>query len=436
MYQNFKQTWRLFKNQNLRKQLIILLVVLVVYSILNHIPIPVANRENFQNILLSNINSSGALGFANLFTGGALGNFSIIMLGLGPYINASIFIQLLTGVIPALDNLSKEGDSGRAKINQITRVLTLPLAFLQSFAMISFVRNLTENSNGSDVLTGASLAVWVAIILAMIAGSMIMMWLGEIITEYSFGNGISILILAGIVSRLPSLFSGSLSVSSATGGIFSILLLIGLALIAISLVILINEAVRNVPIGYTKKTAIGAKLNFLPIKLITVGVIPIIFAVAFLSIPTFLAQIFANSSNVRLVSISNFINQHLSNTSWQYIIIYFILVILFNFFYTSIVFKPKEVAENLNKSGGYIPGIRPGKDTEDYLTKLIFRVTGVGAIALGLIAVLPFVLQKVFNVSSSLSLGGTSMLIVVGVILETAKQVKSKAMSVDYDKFI
>lgn len=436
MYQNLKQTWQLFKNQNLRKQLFILLGVLVVYSILNHVPIPVANRESFQNILLSNINSSGALGFANLFTGGALGNFSVIMLGLGPYINASIFIQLLTGVIPYLDNLSKEGESGRSRINQITRVLTLPLAFLQSFAMISFIRNLTRNDNGSDVLTGASLAIWVAIILSMIAGSMIMMWLGEIITEYSFGNGISILILAGIVSRLPSLFSGGLSVSGATGGVFSVAMLIILALGAISLVILINEALRNVPIGYTKKTAIGAKLNFLPIKLITVGVIPIIFAVAFLSIPTFLAQIFSHSSNVKLVTISNFINQHLSNTSWQYIIIYFVLVVLFNFFYTSIVFKPTEVAENLNKSGGYIPGIRPGKDTEQYLAKLIFRVTGLGAVALGSIAVLPFILQKIFNISSSLSLGGTSMLIVVGVILETVKQVKSKAMSVDYDKFI
>ena len=432
---------QMYKNKDLRNRLLIVVGILAIYSLLSHIPVPVPDTAKLQSFLLRLFQSNPLLGFANLFTGGALSSFSILLMGLGPYINASIIIQLLSQVVPQLEALKKEGETGQKKLNYYTRLLTLPLAIVQSVAMITLARTLSTQISGVDLIGSPNVYQWILMISAITGGSMLLMWLGEIITERGIGNGISILILAGIVSNLPTQIAQQVSLAQAdTAKVFTLIFFGVIAIGVVLFIVMLNEGQRNIPISYARRVAgdsrYGGVDSHLPIRLITAGVIPIIFALAFLSLPGFIGQLFTNASSAWLSKSATWLQATFQPQKPIYTLTYFILVVAFTYFYTSIVFKPDEIAENLQKQGGFIPGIRPGKETSRYLKKIITRLTLFGAIALGLLAVFPFIIETIFKSSNSiLSIGGTGLLIIVSVILETLKQIESRALMATYEKY-
>ncbi len=450
----------------MRNRVLAVLGMLLVFRILAHIPVPLSDPKTLKQVLenVFSSNSSQFLSFLNVLSGGALKNFSIMLVGLGPYINASIIMQLLTRALPQLEALNKEGEFGRKKINQYTRILTFPLAIVQSIGAIYLVRQSASSIAGlGDITANASLTQWILMVAALTGGSMVLMWLGELITEKSIGNGISLIITVGIVSSLPgtiaSIFSGvfgggqtwkllgfSLPVNKTA---FLISLAITLVTLLVTIFIIkLNEASRKITINYAKRVqgsrAYGGVTTLLPVKLITAGVVPIIFAVAFLSVPSFAGQLMSGSSSARLQDIgANLIrwfqqpsSQSFAAGGWEpyiYPVVYFLLVVLFTFFYTSIAFNAKEIAENLHKQGGFIAGVRAGTQTEDYLGRVVNRLTLFGALALGFLALLP-IIGQVF-LESNISLGGTSILILVSVALETLRQIESRALMVTYDQY-
>lgn len=436
-----KETWRqLYKNTTLRKRLLVVLAVMVAYSLLSQIPVPVADGAKLQTFLTKLFESNSVLGFVNLFSGGALSRFSVLLMGLGPYINASIIIQLLTQVIPKLGALSKEGEAGRNKINYYTRLLTLPLAIIQSFAMVILVRNLSTQSVGIDLIGNPTVFQWVMMISTITAGSMLLMWMGELITEKGIGNGISMIILFGIVASLPATMASQFAlVQSDPTKIASIIFILAAAVASVVFIVYLNEGQRNIPVSYARRMtntkSYGGVDTHLPLRVITAGVIPIIFALAFLSIPTFLGQLFTNASTAWVANFAQQLTTIFSPTSWVYAITYFVLVVAFTYFYTAIIFKPDEIAENLQKQGGFIPGVRPGEETSKYLKTIITRITFTGSLGLGIVALLPFVMQTVFKTSQAITIGGTSLLIIVAVIIETVKQLRSMLLMASYEKY-
>jgi preprotein translocase subunit SecY len=437
---NLRVLTQVYKNKDLRKRLIVVVAILAAYSLLAHIPVPVPDMVNLQRFLLKLFNSNPLLGFANLFSGGAISNFSIIMMGLGPFINASIIMQLLGQVVPKLEQLNKEGESGRNKINQYTRLLTVPLALVQSVAMITFVSQTSKKMEGVDLIGHPTIAQWILMVATITGGSLLLMWLGEVITEKGIGNGISLLIMAGIVSRVPATIGQMFSLAQVDSSkIISSVLLVLLAIAAIYFVVMINEGQRNIPISYARRISAagsyGGVDTHLPLRVISAGVIPIIFALAFLSIPTVLGQLFSNAKMDWLAKIAHSLTNLFQPNTLVYAITYFILVIGFTYFYTFLIFKPSEIAENLQKQGGFIPGIRPGKETSNYLKKIISRITFAGSLTLGLIAIMPFIIQQFVKNTAALSIGGTGLLIVVAVVIETMKQIESKALMATYDKY-
>lgn len=431
---------QLYKNPTLRKRVLVVLGIMVVYSLLSQIPVPVPDSAKLQIFLAKLFSSSSILGFVNLFSGGALSRFSILLMGLGPYINASIIIQLLTQVVPKLDALSKEGEAGRNKINHYTRLLTLPLAIIQAVAMIFLVRNLSTQSLGLDLIGNPTIFQWILMVSTIVAGSMILMWLGELITERGVGNGISMIILFGIVASLPTTVASQFSLVQSDPG-----KLLGMGVIAIAafatviFIVYLNEGQRNIPISYARRVANAQSYagvdTHLPLRVITAGVIPIIFALAFLSVPTFLGQLLSNASTAWVASIATKMTAWFSPTSWVYAVTYFVLVVAFTYFYTAIIFKPDEISENLQKQGGFIPGVRPGEETSKYLKNIITRITFTGSLGLGLVAILPFIMETVFKTSQAITIGGTSLLIIVAVIIETVKQIRSLALMATYEKY-
>lgn len=429
----------LWQNRNLRKRVLVVLGLIVIFRLLAHVPVPVPNNLALTRFLNTLFNSNRLLGFADLFSGGALTNFSIVMMGVGPYITASIIIQLLTKAVPRFESLSKEGESGRRTLNQYTRLLSLPLAMGQSVAMILLVQQTSKRITQSDLIGQPSILQWALMITSITAGSMLLMWLGELITEKGVGNGVSLIIFAGIVGRLPQTIGQYITLAAGdTTKMFTVGIFLALALLAIAAVVLLNEAQRNIPVSYARrmrgsKTYAGVDTH-LPLRLIMAGVIPIIFALAFLSVPGVLGQIFANAKSQWVVTAANNLNTWFQPTGRIYAISYFVLVFTFTYFYTAVVFNPKEIAENLQKQGGFVPGIRPGKETSTYLKKVISRLTLSGAVGLGALAVMPFVVQE-FTRSQSLTLGGTGLLIVVSVAIETMKQVESQTISAAYEKY-
>ncbi len=464
---SWKVIWASLKSSDMRKRILAVLGMLLVFRILAHIPIPLSNpqtlRQVLQNLFTSSKNTS-LLSFIDVLSGGALANFSIMLVGLGPYINASIIIQLLTKAIPQLENLNNEGEYGRKKINQYTRMLTFPLALIQSVGAIYLVRAQAQQIGGiGDITANTSLWQWALMVAALTGGAMILMWLGELITEQSVGNGISLIITVGIVSRLPGTISSivtsvvdkgsKLVVFGKTLPINKQALIYGLIIAAVVIVVTIlivklNEAARNITIHYAKRVqgnrTYGGVTTILPIKLITAGVIPIIFAVAFLSVPSFAGQLFAASHSMRLQHIGSTLVQWFQTpsastfaapgwTPYIYPIVYFVLVFVFTFFYTSITFNAKEIAENLQKQGGFIADVRSGLQTEKYLSKIVNRLTLFGAISLGLLALLP-ILGQVF-LKTNIAIGGTSILILVSVALETLRSIESRALMVTYDQY-
>lgn len=451
----------------MRQRLLAVLGMLLVFRIMAHIPIPLGDPQTLQQVLktiFTTSQQSQFLSFIDVLSGGALANFSIMLVGLGPYINASIIFQLLTKAIPQLEALQKEGEFGRRKINQYTRMLTFPLAIIQSIGAIYLVRQTAQQLGGvSDITANATLLDWVLMVSALTGGSMILMWLGELITEKGVGNGISLLITVGIVSRLPS------TVASTVGGVYdkaakfnifghnlplngtalrSASILLVATLVVTIVVVLLNEAQRRLTVNYAKRVqgnrAYGGVTTILPVKLITAGVIPVIFAVAFLSVPSFAGQLLVGSHSLRLQELGTHLTLWFQTPSQQtfaaggftpyiYPVVYFLLVFVFTFFYTGITFNAKEISENLQKQGGFITDVRSGLQTEKYLSKVVNRLTLFGAFALGILALLP-IIGQIF-LKTNIAIGGTSILILVAVALETMRAIESRALMVTYDQY-
>lgn len=464
---NWKLIWKSLADAEMRKKIFAVLGILVVFRILAHIPIPISDSQNLRQVLETLFTSADTpqfLSFLNVLSGGALANFSIMLVGLGPYINASIIMQLLVRAIPKLELLNKEGEYGRKKINQITRMLTLPLAIIQSVGAIYLVKQQASQISGlGDITANTSLMQWVLMVAALTGGSMILMWLGELITEHNIGNGISLLITVGIVSTLPQtaaglvsqVFSGDNKVNFLNAQIpfdwrsLKILAILTLLVIlSIVIVVKLNEAARKLTVNYAKRVqgnrTYGGVTTVLPVKLIGAGVVPIIFAVAFLSVPSFAGQILSTNSSPRLQELGTNLVTWFQNPSaqtfaaggWEpyiYPVTYFILVFLFTFFYTNIMFNAKEIAENLQKQGGFIENVRSGQQTEKYLSKVVNRLTLFGGIAIGLLAVMPIAGEIFFG--NNLAIAGTSILILVSVALDTLRKIESQALMVTYSQY-
>lgn len=466
---NWKTIVKSMKNKDMQKRVFGVIGLLVIFRFLAHVPIPLASAGNLKEVVESAIKSTDLGGFINLLTGGALTSFSIMLVGLSPFITASIITQLMTKAIPSLEELNNDGESGRRKINQWTRILTVPLAIIQSIAYIFILQTSVLQSNSTS-FSGMTLSNWIVAVAAMVTGSVLLMWIGEIITEKGVGNGISLVIFAGIISQLPTTLATLISSITDTKdgalsvfGLFTlpvnrITFIVTLILLVISIILLyvlvkINEAQRVITINYAKRvhgnSSYGGIKSILPVKLIVAGVIPVIFAVSFLSLPAFIGQVMKNAK-VNISLADNLIkwfsapNQGTftgsSLESFIYPAVYFVLIVMFTYFYTSIVFNANEIADNLQKQGGFIEGVRPGVSTAEYLKKVVNRLNLFGAIALGLIALLPFVADYLlYNLASiqnsNLSIGGTGILIIVTVALETIRQINSRALMVTYDDY-
>jgi preprotein translocase subunit SecY len=362
------------------------------------------------------------------------------MLGVGPYITASIIMQLLTIIVPKLAELQKEGgEAGRAKINQYMRIMTVPLTALQAYGTIV----LLSRTTGSTVISDFTSFQWFVTLLSVTTGTMLLLWVGEIINEFKIGNGVSIIIFAGIVSQLPNAAKQAyVSLSTSAGSLSStgIATIIGYAALAIAVIagiVMITESQRNISVSYAKRVR-GNKLfggvnTHLPLRVNQAGVIPIIFAISLMLFPGLIANFFSQAKTEWVAHAATSINTFFQNQTY-YGILYFILVVAFTYFYTAIVFNPEEISENIQKQGGFVPGLRPGRQTADFLYKVLNRITLAGALFLGLIAVLPYIVQG-FTHTQSLTLGGTSVLIVVSVVIEIIKQVESQMVMRDYENF-
>lgn len=418
---------KFFTIVELRRKILFTAGIFAAFRLLAHIPAPGIDT----NTLKSLFNQNQLLGLLDIFSGGTLANFSITALGLSPYINASIIMQLLQMIVPKLEELSKEGESGRQIINQYTRLLSVPLGVVQSIGIYALLKS-------QGLVISQSLPGLVVLIFTMIGGAMITMWLGELVTEYGIGNGISMLIFAGIVSRLPVSLIQTASVSGAEQ--FSNLLVFGLLGAAVVAgIVMVNQAIRKVPISYAKRVRGSKTYNgqstHLPLRINQAGVIPIIFAVSLVLIPSFVGRFLESSANATISSIGRFFVTSFDPQSFSYNALYFVLVLGFTYFYTAIIFDPVKIADDFKKHGGFVPGIRPGKPTADHLNYILSRITLAGALFLGIIAILPSLVQQATDISS-LTIGGTGILIVVSVILETSKQLESMLVMRNYDGFL
>jgi preprotein translocase subunit SecY len=468
---NWKNIFKSLKNRDMQKRLLVVLGLIIAYRFLAHIPVPLAEPTEMKEVINSVVGSSSFGGFLNLLSGGALASLSIVLVGLSPFITASIITQLLTKAIPKLEELHKDGESGRRKINQWTRLLALPLAVVQSIAFIYILRSGVLAGN-TTVLPDATPIEWVVAVTAMTAGAIMLMWLGELITEQGVGNGISMLIFAGIISQMPqtlqSLGTSLMDTKEGTLNVFGWFTVpvnptafwVSLAIAFASLIVLyvlvkINEAQRVITINYAKRvqgnSSYGGVKSILPIKLIAAGVIPVIFAVAFLSLPAFIGQVLKATGNPQYLELANNLILWFQTpqpgaftgaeaAAFIYPAAYFVLVILFTYFYTGIVFNSNEIAENLQKQGGFIEGVRPGLQTEKYLSRTVNRLILFGSVVLGIIAILPFIAEYLFAQAGvtglqNLAIGGTGILIVVAVALESLRQINSRALMVTYDDY-
>lgn len=416
---------RIWQAPNIRKKLLITALILIVFRLITHIPVSGVNHEALRALFAG----SPLLSLLNVFSGGTLSNFSIMALGLNPYINASIVLQLLTFVIPSLDELTKEGEFGQEKINQYTRILTVPLAIVQSFGMYVILSR-------QQILTSLDPVALTGLVITMTAGTMFAVWLGELITEYGLGNGVSFLIFAGIVSRLP-VSLGSFGQTFAPENLPKVGFFVALSITIVALVVFINEATRKIKVTYARKskiTSIGEE-SHIPLRLNQAGVIPIIFAVSLVLMPSFVGQFLLGVKNPQVVNFALQMTNLFNPNSLSYNLIYFCLVVGFTYFYTSVVFNPEKIAENLQKNGGFLPGIRPGKETQKRLSQILGRITLVGGLFLGFIAVLPSIFQNFIGIPN-LVIGGTGILIVVSVVLEVYRDIESQLVMSRYDRFV
>jgi preprotein translocase subunit SecY len=412
----FKYLQQIWNSKDLRKKILFTVGILIVFRICTQISIPGADLDAIRAV----INKNQLFGIFSALTGGSAENFSIILMGLSPYINASIIMQLLTVIVPSLENLSKEGEAGRQKINQYTRWLTIPIAFMQSYGMIVLINSQAAVPIVPNI---ADPAIVLPIMVTITAGTVFLMWLGELMTEYGIGNGISLIIFAGIIASIPPALGQTLALTSL-----------------LAFVILITEGQRQIPIIYAGRGTRGKSDHaILPIRVNQAGMIPIIFAVSMATFPGVLAQLFQNSESATLKAIADAILTYFHMNSALYVIVYFLLVIAFSYFYVSITFNPDQVAENLQKRGGYIPGIRPGKETAKHIGRISNRINLWGGLFIAFVAVFPMILGSFFG---SLQLGnitmlisGAGMIIIVGVVLELIRQINAQLVMHDYSKF-
>lgn len=418
---------RIAQNPSLRKKFLFTALIFAIFRFFAHVPVPAVDVNKLQLLFEAN----QFLGVLDIFSGGTLANFSVMAIGINPYITASIVFQLATMVFPRLKEISKDGEAGRERINQYTRFLSVPLAVIQSISILALL-------NTQDLLLTQDPLTIIAMIVTLVAGAMMLMWLGELVTQYGIGNGISVVLLAGIVSQLPiaaaQTFTAATSEQYLTIGLFG-----AFFLAIIAGIVVINEGVRKVSIQYAKRIRgsrmYGGQTTHLPLKVNQAGVLPIIFAVSIMLVPPYVANLAAGSSNTQLVEIGRQLQIFFAPTSWTYNLLYFAIVFVFTYLSTLVFFNTEDLSEELKKSGAFVPGIRPGKPTQNFLNYVITRITLVGAVFLGLIAILPTVLQS-FTGITSLAVGGTSIMIVVSVILETAKQVQSQLVGENYEKFV
>jgi len=417
----FRKIWKI---KDLRNSVIFVVLMLVVFRAVAHIPVPGVNSENLATFLSNN----QFLGLLNVFSGGTIQNFSIAMLGVAPYITASIIFQLLNMVIPYFEELSKEGEQGQAKISMYTRISSVPLALLQAFGLIKLL-----SSSGVAVFDTLTTFAFVSIMLTVTAGTVFLMWIGEIITEKKIGNGISLLIFAGIVAALPGVVQ-NLAINYNPADFYTYLLFALVAVITIVGVVYISEGQRMIPVNYARSAQGGRSArvtSHLPLRVNMAGVIPIIFAISLVLFPSMIAQFFINSPGA-VGSIAQTVVELFANQLF-YGAVYFILVFGFTYFYTAVIFQPQKMAENLQRQGAFVPGIRPGKQTEEYLSRIMTRLVFSGALFLAAIAILPLILQAVTGMQS-LALGGTGLLIVVSVAVDIAKQIEAQLTMHQYDK--
>jgi preprotein translocase subunit SecY len=415
---------QIFRIKDIRRKILVVAVLLIGFRLLAAIPVPGVDIIRLRNFLGSN----QLFGFLNIFSGGGLSNLSVMMLGVGPYITATIIMQLLTMIFPAMKAMYyEEGAAGRAKFNRYSRLITVPLAAIQGYSFLNLLMS-------QGVLAPLAFADVIRNVILITAGSLILMWIGELISEQKIGNGISLIIFAGIVSSLPQTiaraqltYTPQMLTTYIVFAIMSILVVAG--------VVFINEGERKIPVTYAKRVRgnkmYGGASSYLPLKVNQAGVIPIIFAISILLFPQFFAQIISIFSTSASIKLQGLVTAFFAHRLW-YALIYFVLVVMFTYFYTAITFNPEEIGKNLQQSGGFIPGIRPGQPTEEFLKKTTRRITFFGALFLGIVAILPNIVQT-FTATNVLTIGGTAMLIVVSVALEIARQISSQVNMREYD---
>ncbi len=421
MFDKLIQIW---KARDLRKNILFVLGMLVIFRLAAHIPIPGVDLVALKNLFASN----QILGLLNLFSGGGMETFSVVMMGVGPYITSSIIFQLLGMVVPKLEEMQKE-ESGRAKINKWTRMATVPLAALQAYGMITLLRN-----SSAGIVGSINPFDFATMILTVTAGSIFLMWLGELISEKNVGNGISLIIFAGIIASLPKVVQ-QIAFTFDQSQLYMLIGFVVIALVTIIGVVIINEGQRNIPVQYARQIrgnrAYGGTSTHLPLRVNMAGVIPIIFAISVVLFPSMIAQFLVHAKTIWIANFANWVIMMFNNQLF-YGIVYFLLVVAFTYFYTEVIFHPTQIADNLQKQGGFIPGIRPGKNTSDYLSYTTHKIILVGALFLGVIAILPL-FMRYFTGMQSFAIGGTSLLIVVAVVIETVKQIESQLTMREYD---
>lgn len=414
---------KILQSPRLKKKILITAGALLVFRLAAHIPAAGIDR----NSLAALFSGSPLLSLLDVFSGGTLANFSIMALGLNPYINASIILQILGYVIPQLEELQKEGEYGQEKINQYTRILTVPLAIMQSFGMYALLKS-------QNIIGDLDAIHLIILCLTMTGGTMLAVWIGDLITEYAFKSGISLLIFVGIISRLPIAFGQMVSTFKQQDTLKLIIFLV-VALAVMAAIIFVNEAIRQIPISYAKATkGLKQAQSYLPLRLNQAGVIPIIFAVSLVLMPSMITQFLGASGNATVLMVAQNIQKYFNPQSVIYNVVYFLLVVGFTYFYTSVVFNPEKISENLQKGGGFIPGIRPGSSTIKYLTFVLNRITIVGAVFLGAVAVLPSLVQGTVGVSN-LAIGGTGVLIVISVVLEIIREIEGDLLMSKYEGY-
>jgi preprotein translocase subunit SecY len=425
---------QIWESKLLRTQILFTLAGLIVYRFIAAIPVPGIDLFAVRQVFASN----SLLGVFSVLTGGSASNFSIVLMGISPYINASIIMQLMTVVIPKLEAMSKEGDAGRQKITSITRWLTLPLAFLQSYGMILLINN---SVRGIQVIDTSNFMNVLPVMLIITAGTILLMWLGEIMTEYGIANGISILIFASILSGIPGILGQSLGLAKYNQSqLFSFIVVIFITLLMTAFVVIVSESQRNIPITYAGRSTAGRPggAAAIPIRINQAGMIPIIFAVSLITFPQVIASFLQNARSEWLRNVSTFILENFNQSGALYTFFLFLFVYGFTYFYVSITFNPVQIAENIQKRGGFIPGVRPGRHTAEFLQNVSSRLTFWGGLFLAFISVFPFILSGIFaqfqTGSVPLLIGGAGLIIIVGVVLEIVRRINTGLIMYDYDK--